>query len=295
MIRLLISLLAILTLISCNTDMNKKSLKSSFESPFPKRAKNLIYKLSNEFSVKNGKDTTNYLVSFDKKNKINYIINRESNDTIFSGIVNKYKGLYYFNMQIDDSVYWIYAVEIKNNFIRGLGTHWQQMIYLNSEIDKIIYEKENKNNALSGLIKSINKDTSYIKLTPDKKIMKGYYKLLMKEFETDTIISNTISDDEITQIVDENYNDSVLSNEMINHDVILKLYPNPASEFIIIETKDFTKKMYKITTSSGRSVLSGVINQEKIKIDISEFPTGLYFVTVSNTIGDFESLKFIIE
>ena len=291
----LLILLAVVTLYSCDENGGITNIKSTFDSPFPKRVKDLTFKLGNEFSIKHNNDTIDFELSFNKTERINYIVNKKTNDTIFSGIINKYKGLYYFNKELNDSTYWIYAVEINNGIIRGLGTEWLQMSCLNEEINRLLLKKENYNQDLQGLIKTINKDTSIIQLIPDKKIMKRFYSSIIDSLPTDTIIdwfeleSNSIL---------SNNDKVIMETELIeteNNEIILNLYPNPANEFITLKTNLSEKVIYYIININGQIVRSGQINSNVFKIDVSEFYSGTYFIQVYNETERKETVKLIIE
>lgn len=289
--QILFILLVVIALISCNETGSNVIMKASFDSSFPKRAKNLTNKLGNEFSIKHNKDTLTYTVSYDKGKQVNFIINKKTNDTIFTGIVNKYKGLYYFNEQINDSSYWIYAVEINNGTIIGLGTNWMQMSYLNEEIDKSFLN----NSDLKGLIKSVNIDTSVIRLTPDKKLLKEFYYSIIDSLPIDTFISGF--DYETQTELSNNENTELINglNETSNNEMILNLYPNPANEFITIETDKPDENIYMIANINGQMVISGKIKKKTFKIDISELKSGTYFIKLDKEDGKSETSKFIIE
>jgi len=294
--KILIILLLSVVLTSCDENgIIDLSMKATFESSFPKRGKDMTLQLGDEFSVKNNNDTIDFKVLFEKEERINYIINKKTNDTVFSGIVNKYRGLYYFNKQKNDTTFWIYAVKIENGTIKGLGTELFQMAYLNEELDKVLYGKQGANIDLELMIKTINNDTSIIKLTPEKKVMKIIYRSILDSLPSDTIIdffgvenTHELKTTENTIYISE-------PNEISSEEIIVKLYPNPANDYIIIETKDLLDNTYRISNTKGQIVLSGKINSEEFKIDVSEFNTGTFFINVDQENGKSETLKFIVE
>lgn len=288
---LIISLVALI-LASCNENGN---LTATFESSFPKRGKNMTLHLGDEFSVKKNNDTIDYKVLFKKEERINYIINKKTKDTVFSGRVNKYRGLYYFNQQINDTTFWIYAVKIENGTIKGLGTEWFQMAYLNEELEKVLYEKQGAIKDLELMIKTINKDTSIIKLVPEKKLMKMIYRSILDSLPSDTIIDFFGVDNTYEFETTDNIIEITEPKETSNKEIIVKLYPNPANEYIVIETKGFLENIYGISNTMGQIVLSGKINSEEFRIDVSEFNAGTYFISVDKENGKSETLKFIVE
>jgi len=145
------------------------------------------------------------------------------------------------------------------------------------------------------MIKTINNDTSIIKLTPEKKVMKIIYRSILDSLPSDTIIdffgvenTHELKTTENTIYISE-------PNEISSEEIIVKLYPNPANDYIIIETKDLLDNTYRISNTKGQIVLSGKINSEEFKIDVSEFNTGTFFINVDQENGKSETLKFIVE
>ena len=295
--KVVIILITVIILISCdeNRELMPISMKATFETSFPKHEKNMIYKLGKEFSLKNNNDTVNFKVFFDKKNRFNYIINKKTNDTVFSGIVNKYRGLYYFNKQINDTTYWIYAVKIENGTITGLGTEWFQMIYLNEQLDNVLYKKQVENEDLKLMIKTINKDTSIIKLIPQKKIMRTIYQSMIDSLPLDTIVDGFDYEnyEELSGI--KNYEIDTTLKETSKNGIIINLYPNPANEYIILEVDKANENIFSIFNIYRQIVMSGKIIEKKMKIDVSELSSGTYFISLDKEDGNREIRKFIIE
>ncbi|MBK7008731.1 MAG: T9SS type A sorting domain-containing protein [Saprospiraceae bacterium] len=78
----------------------------------------------------------------------------------------------------------------------------------------------------------------------------------------------------------ENVPLSCQTNEVIDLDLIsTRVYPNPFTDNIIIENiKDYEK--YSIEDLNGRKVIKGNLT-EKLKIDASSLPSGVYFLSLS--------------
>ncbi len=61
--------------------------------------------------------------------------------------------------------------------------------------------------------------------------------------------------------------------------ITARVYPNPFSDNIIIENiKDY--KIYSLEDLNGQKVMTGNLT-EKLKIDASSLPAGVYFLTLS--------------
>jgi N-acetylneuraminic acid mutarotase len=61
----------------------------------------------------------------------------------------------------------------------------------------------------------------------------------------------------------------------------VNVYPNPASDFIDIET-DFKNYYFSVFDIMGKLIFREKINQNKIRIDLSSFSNGLYFIQVQS-------------
>ncbi|MDD3998827.1 MAG: T9SS type A sorting domain-containing protein, partial [Candidatus Shapirobacteria bacterium] len=72
----------------------------------------------------------------------------------------------------------------------------------------------------------------------------------------------------------------------------IKLYPNPATDKITIESNYVNNKI-EIYNNLGQNVCSCYSTDLTSEINVSEYPTGIYFVKVSNQNGKVTSIKFI--
>lgn len=64
----------------------------------------------------------------------------------------------------------------------------------------------------------------------------------------------------------------------------LQILPNPVSSYLLIKTKNSNQKLsLSITDSSGKKILEeNLKNNREYSVDVSPFPSGIYFVTVKN-------------
>ncbi len=63
----------------------------------------------------------------------------------------------------------------------------------------------------------------------------------------------------------------------------LKVFPNPTSDFINVEFSNFANEVkYRLTDISGLEVLTGVLDNSKTTINISNLNNGMYFLTMYN-------------
>ena len=70
--------------------------------------------------------------------------------------------------------------------------------------------------------------------------------------------------------------------EVINETISVKLYPNPTSDYVIIES-NMTIHDIEIYNLSGQLVQQVKQNKsERIQLDVSNLTAGLYLVKISN-------------
>ena len=67
-----------------------------------------------------------------------------------------------------------------------------------------------------------------------------------------------------------------------------KVYPNPTDGIIVVETQCIASLQqgpteYRITNLMGQTLMTGPINNESQKINVSSLPQGLYFITVGES------------
>jgi len=63
----------------------------------------------------------------------------------------------------------------------------------------------------------------------------------------------------------------------------LKLFPNPAKDFIMLDNKDFSQSFpFLLTDFSGRVLKSGTITNKQIQLDINDLAKGIYFLSFPN-------------
>lgn len=70
------------------------------------------------------------------------------------------------------------------------------------------------------------------------------------------------------------------------------IYPNPATNFITIELNDKPdENLIRIINIAGQEVIRKNITGLNAKIDISEFPAGMYYLSIDNRYEKFQKMK----
>ena len=68
----------------------------------------------------------------------------------------------------------------------------------------------------------------------------------------------------------------VVLGGVFERSMVLKLYPNPAEDFIVFENSLLTGSTFSIYDVAGREVLSGVTTNARMTVDVSTLNAGLY-------------------
>jgi hypothetical protein len=71
----------------------------------------------------------------------------------------------------------------------------------------------------------------------------------------------------------------------IDQNLSIRVYPNPTSDYITIDTKDNNIYQYSISDITGRLILGASI-QNPTNISLLQLPNGLYYITLSNSQGN---------
>ena len=98
----------------------------------------------------------------------------------------------------------------------------------------------------------------------------------------------------LLSVVNIGFSQSNLKPNRDNSDVILSVYPNPATEFINVTIKGNNSDAYiKIYSALGTEVLSENIDNFK-KIDVSDFKNNVYIINVYSKDELIETARFVV-
>jgi hypothetical protein len=87
--------------------------------------------------------------------------------------------------------------------------------------------------------------------------------------------------------------DLPLSLENIQTPLEVSVYPNPANDFVIVNSTDGTAFNYTIVNSAGRQISSGQLDNNKI--GLSHFSSGVYFLQLNAENGRSITKKLIVQ
>ena len=110
------------------------------------------------------------------------------------------------------------------------------------------------------------------------------------------IAVKTFSSD--SQILTQGFHQGSLEiSTLINHsdfDINMKIYPNPTSSYIHLNTEIITEKLsVNITSLSGTTIFSGEICTSPWQFNFSSYAAGTYILLVSNKNKPLKSFKII--
>ncbi|MEA3447536.1 MAG: T9SS type A sorting domain-containing protein, partial [Bacteroidota bacterium] len=107
-------------------------------------------------------------------------------------------------------------------------------------------------------------DTIYVKFLPDNETTYNDY------------ISNTSSNAEAYVNVTGNGSSNIESNT----NRFFSVYPNPSSGVVYVESDQL--KYIEITDNTGRTLAKQNVHENKTRIDLSEFATGIYLLSLTD-------------
>lgn len=90
----------------------------------------------------------------------------------------------------------------------------------------------------------------------------------------------------------------VVSSTSINENeksVSITVFPNPTSHSVLIDFKnsDFKNHSYKITDAQGKLISENKIIENTSTINVSEFNSGIYFISILNSNSELKTYKLI--
>lgn len=263
---------------SCDNVKNSEVPVITFEAPFPKRNIKLTNILGERLTIKSGNDTFIYNIS--SASNSNTVTNPQTGDTLFSGRVCRYRGLCYFSQQLSDTSYSIYAVRIADNLIYGFDAYNAQLWGIYAAI---------KSGAYPHLIRYTNSDSTVIILRTDKKYIGKLFNSIVADIIPDTILTEKEID-----LNPENNEEEITAIDPVEFELLSKVYPNPAKDFIHIELQRAGHVQFELAELNGKIMLQGSLSQRLNQVNISGLDKGVYLLTLVGVSENFkESVKVI--
>lgn len=288
----MLSILALVILLSCDGVPIQRCPKYTFIGPFPKRYVDLSRRLGDEFELEEVNefhrfvpkdstdsetkpevefrvDTIRISIDFNRKFKVNTLINMDDKDTLFQGYISVYRGYYFMSESKNDSSYWIGVMRIDFDSIQGLGYIRKQMCALEEFLEQ---DEEN------GLILQNDTNNNIFRLRPDKKLMRDIYPELLTSSPKyrilteayDLNIDNQISIKEADEVKEENKQ---------NKEVLIEsLYPNPATDYIQVDFAKDGEYIIQLIDNAGKILLTKKISDIFVDLPLTDYPKGIYII-----------------
>lgn len=87
----------------------------------------------------------------------------------------------------------------------------------------------------------------------------------------------------------------IVQNPFKTDEIEVKVYPNPTSDFVIVSNNKKLEGRFKLNNLFGKTLLEGEINDEREKIDLLDFRTGIYIISLYDKNGQKLATRKIIK
>lgn len=81
----------------------------------------------------------------------------------------------------------------------------------------------------------------------------------------------------------------IVSNELLSYNTEIKIFPNPAQDYIIITCKENSNRL-SIISAEGRVVINNISISNNFRLNTSEFSSGVYFISLASERNTFKSI-----
>jgi len=203
--------------------------------------------------------------------------------------------VYWWNKELQDfTLLYDFSAEVGDEWEIKVGSEsfvtrvYEMETYM---IDGIPYKKMtigDADNIFSGtLVSTIGHLTSFF---PENLMIrnKGYHIEGLRCYWLDSHLLLKIGDRDCDEVYQQLHN-GVDETEKNGFEV----YPNPANNILFVrlpqcDSPTMDKNKYLITNLMGQTILQGSINAENQQIDITDLPTGMYFINIGE-----QTMKFV--
>jgi len=96
-----------------------------------------------------------------------------------------------------------------------------------------------------------------------------------------------------TNILDVQLEPNVGAIETNSYEI--SLFPNPAKDYVNIELSKTDNYLIRIFDNAGRMIYQKTIKNNTLNISLTDYPSGIYTISVSNNKGDLFNTKLVVE
>lgn len=262
-----------LAFVTCENTSDKNSEKPilcSFIQPFEDKGVNLNRILGDSIIIKREGVENIFYINYSRANNITTINDNNGNE-LYKGPVGRYRGYYYFTQNSPDSMFWISAMEINDNQIKGFLEPEIQMRLLDDTLDYWLNTEAERPQFLT------KANENGISIIPDKKLLNSLFTHILSKLPFDTLIyEETIIEKATTEL--KSTKDNKIETQ---YDLVESLYPNPASQQSKLVFKDKGKYQVFIYDLTGKSIQDRTCNCTEMILDLSNMQLGIYNVVVT--------------
>lgn len=262
-------LVALVFAIGC--DEPAEDYGTTLSGQFKKKKLDLRWALSDYFSVMESSDSsvTSYEVSYDRPTRTNFVTEKSSGDTVFTGYAMKYKGLWFLEQAVSDSTFVLNAIKIRNGSVYGWLETDEQMRRLDSvagtgALDDLVQKQSEKLTIVDANRKAITKYFQSWVASAEEKFLVDQGKIDFVAIESDV---TGIDGGDVIRMLET-------------------LYPNPANDKFrlgLYETRELRVKIFDLR---GQLVVNEIQNTQDKEYDVSAWEPGVYVVSLRDPVTD---------
>lgn len=257
--------------------------KVRFEKPFDQRRVNMKRVLHERFRFEG--DTNIYLVKFERRTKMNNLINLSTGDTVFRGFVSNNDDLWVVSEPVDDLGYLVWGFRTKDDFVYAWGTRLVQHQSLSTPL-----AAEGVLDVASGVILAPTKEEQILS-TLRKDLLPAYQKGMRFERLSRADVRQALKDDDDDEDDADPSNESFMQDEevsVMNSEVkktVAKVYPQPAKTALTLEMVNSGDYVIKCFDMSGTHFQDFEKTGSILSLNVSDWENGNYILAIFNADG----------
>jgi hypothetical protein len=246
--------------------------------------------------------TDTLLTSIDTNNELIGFLRNEEQKVLFRpkyGNIEEFV-LYDFSKSVGDTIWHNARMEIQGSIIS-----FNSEKYVSIVLDKYSEDDLIKYDLMTGPYDSISGPIStfsdiWIQGIGSTKGLFWHLYLPSMACEGDNNLKCVKYNDEVIYLNDARCNQCFCSyltgsNGRKNDQGLVKLFPNPAQDLVVVFSREEVSEIWMFNSIGKKILLRSNLNSESTEFFTSDFPAGLYYVSIELTSGKKEIKKLIIE
>lgn len=269
----------LMLLVACdNVDPEKPTTR--FERPFDQRRVSLKRILHERFKFQG--DTNIYKVDFERRNKMNRLINLNTGDTVMQGFVSNNDDLWVVSEPLDSMGYLIWGFKTADDLVYAWGSRLEQHKALSST-----YTSEGVLDIESGVLMVPTKEEQIL-ATLRKELLPAYtegalIERLSRSDVREALETNTEADSREVDI--DEHEEEALDLNTQEQNSIVNIYPQPAKTELKLEMTSSGDYLIKCFDMNGALFRDFEKSGSTLTLDVSDWANGNYILAVFNSDG----------